>query len=129
MDNKAICFAIRYPQGKKAKAEWNKRFSLNAYLGRKSHYERVKDVRHIHTLVMFALKEYRVPQKMFDCPVEITFYWDDRLDIDNHAALGKMIVDCLKKYLIFDDNPKWFKRVTHAFWDGGQIGVEVKPWA
>ena len=29
-------------------------------------------------------------------PVYITFYHTDRLDIDNHAAVGKMVVDAIK---------------------------------
>ena len=54
------------------------------------------------------------------------FYWNDNLDIDNHAALGKAFVDAMKGYLLPDDNPRWFRRVTHSFWRGDAIRVEVE---
>ena len=116
-----ICYSIPYPEEKKGKAEWNKRFSLNAYR------DRARDARYIHMLVREALKRHKVKQSVFIVPVVIRFRWDDRLDIDNHAALGKMITDAMKGYLLQDDSPRWVKRVTHEFWDGGQIGVEVRP--
>lgn len=60
--------------------------------------------------------------------MEVRFSWDDGLDIDNHAAIGKMIVDALKGYLLVDDNPNWFRRVSHEFWSGGAIRVDILPF-
>ena len=121
-----ICYSIPYPEGKKGKAAWNKRFSLNSYWAGKHYRDRARDARYVHMLVREALKQHRVKQSAFIVPVEIRFRWDDRLDIDNHAALGKMIVDAMKGYLLQDDSPRWVRRVTHEFWDGGCIGVEVR---
>ncbi len=51
------------------------------------------------------------------------------MDADNHAALGKMIVDAMKEYILPDDNRKWVKRVSHEFWNERKIMVEVKPYS
>ena len=58
-------------------------------------------------------------------PVSITFAWDDGLDIDNHAAIAKAVVDALKGYLLPDDDHRWYRQVIHRLWDGGCIRVEV----
>lgn len=124
---KSVCFTIPYPETKKGKLDWNRKYSLNAYMGRK-HYQRcASDTKYFHALTMTALKAAHVKKDPFVVPVEIIFRWDDRLDIDNHSAMGKMILDALKKTIIQDDNPRWVRKVTHEFWDGGQIGVEVRP--
>ena len=65
-------------------------------------------------------------RKPFDNPVIITLFWNDRLDIDNHAVMGKMIVDALKGRLINDDNRKWLKGVCHFFHDEDYILVQIK---
>lgn len=124
-----VRFEIPYPTTKRGKAEWNRRFSLNAYWAGKHYRQRAEDAREIHSLVVLALRQARVRKEPFRAPVEIVFRWDDGLDVDNHGALGKMITDSLKGWVIQDDNPKHLRRVTHEFWDGGQIGVEVRPWA
>lgn len=125
-EHKTVCFSIPYPETKRGKLDWNRRFSLNAYWSGKHPMNRAKDSKYIHALVWESMKKGKVKQDYFVVPVEIKFRWDDRLDIDNHAALGKMIVDAMKGYVLQDDNPKWVRRVTHEFWDGGCIGVEVK---
>lgn len=124
---KSVCFAIPYPETKRGKLDWNRRFSLNAYWSGKHYRARAQDAKYIHALTMEAMKRAKVRKDLFVVPVEIVFRWDDKLDIDNHAALGKMIVDAMKKTILQDDNPRWLRRVTHEFWDGGQIGVEVRP--
>lgn len=58
--------------------------------------------------------------------MEIWFRWNDGLDADNHAAIGKMIVDAMKGYILHNDNRKWVKGVHHEFWDGKEILVEVR---
>ena len=57
---------------------------------------------------------------MLDRPVKVRFYWDDGLDYDNHAVLGKAFLDAMKGYILPDDNRKWVKMVSHEFWDGGR---------
>ena len=123
---KRVEFTIQYPPTKKGKTAWNKRFGLNAYWSGKHYRARAQDAKDIHSLVWLSLKKSKVKKEQFKVPVEIAFYWDDMMDIDNHAALGKMIVDSLKGYLLKDDSPKWYRKVTHEFWNGGCIKVIIQ---
>ena len=63
---------------------------------------------------------------MIEGPVSITFLWDDGLDVDNHAAMGKAFVDAMKGYLIKDDDRRYFTEVHHGFWESGSIMVIVE---
>lgn len=124
---KAISFTIQYPPTKKAKSAWNKRFGLNAYYAGKHYYSRKKDAEELHAIAISAMKRARVKREMFHSPVSIMFYWDDGLDCDNHAVIGKAIVDAMKGYIIKDDSRHYVRKVSHEFWDGGEIRVEVVP--
>lgn len=80
----------------------------------------------LHTLVRTCLKNAGIPQKPLESPAEVTIYYNDRWDIDNHAILGKAIVDAMKGWVLTDDNRKHFVAVSHRFWDGDEILVRVK---
>lgn len=123
-----IAFEIPYPPTKKGKAAWNKRFGLNAYYSGKHFAQRKKDAEVLHELALLAMFRAGARPGMVSGPVEVRFYWDDGLDVDNHAVLGKAFVDAMKGYLLPDDNRRWFRRVSHEFWDGGCIRVEVEEW-
>lgn len=123
-----IAFEIPYPPTKKGKAAWNKRFGLNAYYSGKHFAQRKKDAEVLHELALLSMFRAGVRPGMVSGPVEVRFYWDDGLDVDNHAVLGKAFVDAMKGYLFPDDNRRWFRRVSHEFWDGGCIRVEVEEW-
>lgn len=88
--------------------------------------KRKEDKEYWHWLTISELQKQGIKKKLFKNPVKIVMYWNDRLDIDNHAYMGKMIVDALKGYLIVDDTRKYFKGVAHEFWDGKEILVEIK---
>ena len=68
----------------------------------------------------------KVRTKPFEKPVVITFFWNDNLDIDNHAAMGKVIVDAMKKRVINNDSRKWLKGVCHFFHDEPYIKVVIE---
>lgn len=121
-------FYIPYPKTSKEKSAWNKRFGLNAYWSGKHFRARAQDAKEIHNLVYYCLKKDHVKKNIFGVPIEVNFYWNDKQDCDNHAALGKMIVDALKGYLIKDDSPKYFQKVTHEFWRGNTIKVVIKEY-
>lgn len=122
-----ITFTLPYPAGK-AKTVFCRQFSLNAYYGGKHWARRQDDAVYIHALTLQALRNAGIARGALGYPVEVRFFWDDGLDVDNHAAIGKMIVDALKGYLLVDDNPSWFRRVSHEFWGGGAIRVEIVPY-
>lgn len=121
-------FTIPYPETKRGMTAWNKRFSLNAYYSGKNYHQRKRDADDIHLLTIVALKRARVRKDLVKTPVQVIFYWDDGLDVDNHAVLGKMIVDALKGWILPDDNRRWYRKVSHEFWDRREIGVEVVEW-
>lgn len=121
-----VKFTLPYPPTKRGKAAWNKRFSLNAYWAGKHYRQRAQDARDIHSLTILALRQGRVKKEPFRGPVRIVYEWDDNCDCSNHAALGKMIEDALKGWVIQDDSRRWVKEVTHKFWDCHAIRVTVE---
>jgi Holliday junction resolvase RusA-like endonuclease len=76
-------------------------------------------------LVQTYLKQQKVARKLFERQVQIIFRWNDNLDIDNHAYLGKLIADGLKGYLLADDNRKHYIRLIHEFHDKNYVEVEI----
>lgn len=123
-----IAFTIPYPATKAGKTAFCRRFGLNAYYAGKHWAQRKKDADELHTMTHLALYQSKVPKKLLEWPVEVRFYHDDGLDIDNHAVIGKAVVDALKGYLLPDDNRRWVRKVSHEFWPGGAIRVEIIPW-
>ena len=61
-------------------------------------------------------------------PVEDIFRWNDGLDVDNHAVMGKAFLDAMKGYILPDDNREWVRKVSHEFWENDSIQVEVRPY-
>ena len=123
-----IRFDIPYPPTKKGKSLFCRRFGLNAYYSGKHWAQRKKDADELHALTLAAMRRAKIRKKLVSGPVAICFWWDDGLDVDNHAALGKAFVDAMKGYLLPDDNREWVQRVSHEFWDGDAIQVEVTAY-
>lgn len=124
-----IEFTVPYPPTKRGKTAWCKRFGLNAYYAGKHWAQRKKDAECIHELTLLSLRKARVRRSTSPVPVAVTFFWDDGLDVDNHAVLGKMMLDACKGWLIKDDDRRYVRRVSHDFWDGGAIRVRVEEVA
>lgn len=121
------CFRIEYPNTPAGKKDWNKRFSDNAYYAGKHWAVRKKDADYWHNMVRACMDRQGVRKRPFEKPVEILLFWNDRLDVDNHSIMGKMIVDAMKGRLIQQDSRKWVKGVSHVFHDRGDfIWVEVR---
>ena len=114
---------IPYPP---EKSGFLRTYSLNSYYAGKHWAQRKKEVDAWHWMVKAAVQKAGVRRELFQRPVEIAFYWDDGLDVDNHAVLGKAAVDALKGVLLEDDTPRHFVRVSHSFWRGGCIRVEIR---
>ncbi|MDU7339310.1 MAG: hypothetical protein E7L17_14500 [Clostridium sp.] len=122
-----MTFTIPYPHSKSGKSAFCKRFGFNAVYAGKHWSKRREDAEYLHGMVKAALLQQGIRHNMFDNPVSITFYWDDRLDIDNHAYMGKLFVDGIKGYLLQDDDRRYLREVHHKFHDGGNILVEITP--
>lgn len=115
-----IWFTIDYPKA------FAKEYGLNAYYAGLHWSARKKRADAWLWRVRAALREQDIRPRLFEKPVKITFCWDDRLDIDNHAIAGKMTVDALKGYLLREDSRKYVRAVEHRFWDRRCIGVEIE---
>lgn len=121
-----IEFRIDYPRTQKGRTAFFKRYGLNALYSGKHWAARKKDAEEWHRLVHSELYRQHIRKELIGGPVEVLFFWDDRLDIDNHALMGKMTVDALKGWVLHDDSKRYFCKVTHAYWDQGCIGVRVE---
>lgn len=123
----SIRFVIPYPKTGKARSAWAKTYGLNAYWAGKHWAKRKADAEYWHTLVRTELRRQGV-KRMVDGPFAVRIYWNDRLDLDNHAAMGKMIVDALKGVIIPDDSRRWFKWLEYGWHDEDWIEVEIEEW-
>ena len=119
-------FRIYYPSSSSEKKKWNKKYGMNAYYSGKPWQLRRQDAEFWHLLTRSALNRQEARRTPFEKPVEISFLWNDRLDIDNHAIMGKMIVDALKGRLINDDSRRWLKGVCHYFHEEDYILVQIR---
>lgn len=119
-------FRIPYPESKAKQKQWSKDYGMNAYYAGKHWSVRKRDAEYWHWLVRAAMEDQNTRRVPFKKPVIVIFHWNDRLDIDNHAVMGKMIVDAMKGRVIEDDNRRWVKGVCHYFHDEDYISVEVR---
>lgn len=119
-------FRIPYPASKAEQKRWAKEYGLNAYYAGKHWSARKRDAEFWHWMARQNMDGQEVRRVPFKRPVVIIFRWNDRLDIDNHAAIGKMIVDAMKGRVIEDDNRHWVKGVCHYFHDEDYIAVEIR---
>lgn len=103
----------------------NSKLSLNSIYAGMRWFERKKQSQHLHELVKLELLSQKVPKKPFENPVDIEFYWNSLLDLDNHGYMAKLIIDGLKGYLIYDDSKKYIQKITHAYWLGEGIKVII----
>lgn len=116
---------INYDEFAKTKPLFCKRFGLNAYYSQTLWQKRKIDADFIHKIIKNKVKKHWESKGYIGKPVEISMYWDDRMDIDNHVMIGKMIVDALRGTVIEDDNRKNVKSIHHEFWDKDCIGIIV----
>lgn len=122
--SKCVIFDIDYPESKAGKRNWNKNYGLNSIYSGKHWSERKADAEYWHYMVYKALSDYH--KNPFDKPVVITFYWNDNLDLSNHAYMAKMIEDAIKGRIIKDDNKKCVLGIEHYWHSEDCIRVKVK---
>lgn len=129
MPNKPLgreVFRIEYPNTKAGMKDWTKRYGANKYYSGCHWSVRKADADYWHNMVRACIDRAGLRRRPFDKPVTVTFWWNDRLDLDNHSIMGKYILDAMKGRLIQDDSRRWVKGITHLWHDGDYIRVEVK---
>lgn len=85
--------------------------------------KRKRDAELWHMLVRSALGKAGIQKEVMHRPVTVTIRWNDRLDIDNHGYMAKLIIDGLKGWVIDDDTRRHVHRLVQEFWD--KEGIEV----
>ena len=111
-----VTITLPYP------AEYSK-YGLNAYYSGKHWGRRKKDRDYWHDLVLLETPWNRPPLRS---PVKLTFYWNDRLDLSNHAIMAKLIEDGLKGRIIVDDSRKYVQEITHKWHSEKCIKIVVE---
>lgn len=101
------------------------KLSLNSIYAGRHWAERKKIAQYIHQIVVISLMEQKIVRDIYQNPVEITFQWNTKLDLDNYGFVAKLIIDGLKGYLIRDDSKKYIICITHKYWDGDGIKVNI----
>lgn len=119
-------FTIPYPKTKSGMREFCRLYGLNAIYSGKFWRRRKEDSEYWHEIVKIQLMHQRIPRRLFQNPVCITFYWNDNMDCSNHAYIAKMIEDALKGYLLQDDSRQYVKEIRHKFYDKPFITVELE---
>ena len=87
-------------------------YGLNAYYSGKHWSKRKKDRDYWHDFVLMETPWNRPP---LEYPVRIVYYWNDRLDLSNHAIMAKFIEDALKGRIIVDDSRKYVHEIVHRW--------------
>jgi len=118
-------FKIPYPKTDKGRKVWNAEYGMNAIYTGKHWSRRRQDAQLWHTLTAAAIGRAKLRKRPMERPVVITFLWNDRLDLSNHAYMAKLIEDGMKGVLIKDDSPKWVRGIEHYWHDEPCIKVIV----
>lgn len=98
-------------------------YGMNKYYAGKHWSVRKKDADYWHELVTYETPWNRDPLRS---PVRMTFYWNDRLDLSNHAMMAKYIEDGIKGRIIQDDSRNHVCEIVHRWHDENNIKIEVE---
>lgn len=117
-----IEFKIPYP---KKKTDWTKEYGMNRLYAGKHWSKRQADASYWHLLVRSEMNAQGIPPEPLVQPVAIEMLWNDRLDLDNHYYMAKMIVDAMCGDIIKDDSRKYVQKITHSWTDEDAVIVRV----
>lgn len=119
-------FSIPYPTDETLKKEFAEQYGLNAYYSGKHWAVRRQDAESWHHMVRTEIRLQKCRTVPFEKPVELYFYWNDGLDLSNHAVMAKMIEDAMIGVIIKGDGKKYVVGIHHYFHDKNVIGVGIK---
>lgn len=119
-------FKIYYPRSEAGRKAWNKEYGMNAVYAGKHWSKRREDAQTWHIMTRAAMNKAECRKKPFEKSVIITFLWNDRLDLSNHAYMAKLIEDGMKGRIITDDSKRFVRGIEHFFHDEPYIKVVVR---
>lgn len=102
------------------------KYSLNAFYAGMHHRKRQQIADYWHALTRAALREAGIPRHEDAGPWEVFMRFNDRLDIDNHGAVAKMVIDGMKGWVWPDDSRRYIKTLTQEFYPGRGMEVEFR---
>lgn len=120
-------FHIDHPPTKAGKKQWAHEYGMNKYYAGVHWSIRKRDADFWHMLTRSCMNRCGVRKQPFRRPVYVSFWWNDNLDLDNHAVMGKFIVDAMKGRVIEDDTRRHLQGVRHYWHDEDYI--EEYGWA
>lgn len=120
MNRNTIRLVLEYPP------QYAKKYGMNSLYAGKHWSVRKKDADFWHWTVQAALRRQKVKRKPFSGPVELRFWWSDRLDLSNEAYAAKMIEDALKGWVLVDDSKKYVRAIHHGIHSGKGIMIEIE---
>jgi Holliday junction resolvase RusA-like endonuclease len=102
-------------------------YSLNKIYAGINHWKRTEHKNYWHLLVVSELNRQKIPRKIFDKPVSISFGFNTKMDLDNHCYIAKLAIDSLKNYLIADDTRAYIQEIFY-YWheEGKDIKVKIE---
>lgn len=101
----------------------DKSYSLNS----KTHWAiKAAQKQDIEAFTVAALMNAKINRRAKIGRLELTFYWDSPLDLDNHASIRKAVIDAIKNYFGTDDNAYCLGEIHEKFWPGREIKVDIK---
>lgn len=119
-------FRIPYPPTDAGRKAWNKLYGLNAIYSGKHWSKRREDAEYWHMITGAALNRSKCRRKPFLKPVSISYGFNDRLDLSNHAYIAKMIEDAIKGRIITDDSRRYVREIRYYWHNEPYIIVTVK---
>lgn len=116
-------FRVPYPRDK---SRFCKEYGLNRYWAGVHWSVRKKNADAMHDTVAAVLSSAKIKRETFAKPVKVTFWHDDRLDIDNHAVIEKLIVDSLRGWLLENDDKRFYRKKVSCFHTEDYIRVRIE---
>lgn len=114
---------IPYPRNK---SQFCKAYGLNAYYAGMHWAQRKQNADRMHDTVTAVLAQEHIGRMPFARPVRITFWHNDRMDVDNHAIVEKLIVDALKGWLITNDDRRFYVERVSKFHADDCVRVRIE---
>lgn len=98
--------------------------SLNSIYAGKHWTNRKSKADYFHQLVVVALRKLP-PMRPYDKPVMFEFWFNSRLDLDNHGFMVKTIIDGCKGIVIHDDTKRYVQAICMWYSERDEIRVRI----
>ena len=123
-----LVLELPYPDTSEERKKWAQYFGLEAYIKGKLWKNRRDDEAFWDSFVKAELERQRVPIHPFTKPVKICFKWNDRLSLDNHAVMARLITKAMQGWVLSALNRQCYAACEHSFHEQEYIRIEIWEW-